>query len=220
MLKDNQNNTYTISFDFYGNMYIENISDNKIYQVNIDGRNKPYLERGDYSIIDNLKQVKRKTFKLFDKNVCLKTKLQEKLKEDKFDFDAYDPEDDEEYVDYYPEDDDHIDDNIDSDSDGIIDEDLINKYGENNLQFSFWGNDDIKIHQRENGDIMSLYDTYIYDQYQNLIFKSCAKNDSSVYRMKIDNSTNSIIFRPIGFQEIIYKLLLDENNELIINQKI
>lgn len=138
---DKQTSKYKYSFDFYGNLYIEDMETKRVYQVDINGRNTPCLEIGNYNIIENDKKVKRKTFKLFDKQMSLKNKLKEKLKEETFDFDVYDPEDDEEYSDYYPEDNDHINNESDSDSDSdeIIDEEEVQRYGENNKPYSFWG---------------------------------------------------------------------------------
>lgn len=224
-----------LSFDIYGNLYIytNNKKDSKTYQVNISGKNEIYLESNNYEIL-NKYDGKLNTFMLLDKNNSLKTKiknlkiernsenLDDNLDHDETEYDSeeeYDLEGDKIKQDYYPEDNDHLDNNNDNDNDSdgteIYDEDNIKMYGQSNLQFSFWTQNienDIDINERVNGDIMALYDTYIYDNNDNLIFKSSSRDASSIYRIKI-YQRGDIFFRPIGYKEMKYKII-NENDVL------
>lgn len=217
------NNTYDLSFDPYGNLYIT-YSD-KIFQVLIDGKNYPLCEIGTYNIISKY-NTNLRHFKLLDKHNSLRSKIQKKIDQLENDSENDDEDDDDENSDeeyyksikpnYYPEDEDHIDsdDEDNEDDDPIIDEDNLNKYGVDNITFNFYGNQTIcDINCREDGDIMALYDVYLYDNNNNLVFKSISSDNSSIYRFRI-YSNGDIYFRVIGSMEYKYKLNIENENNL------
>jgi hypothetical protein len=179
----------TITFDVYGNLYI-----NDTYQLNVDGCNIPYLESGEYNILDNKSKVK--ISKITEERFLLKEKVRDTLKLD-------DNSSEEDEIDYYPENNEQYDQSSESEE---INEDIIKKYGEHNIPFNFgnsaFGDDIIK--ERNNGDIMALYDTYLYDN-NNLVFKSNSNDNSSIYVLKIWTD-GSILFRPIGYKEAKYRV--------------
>ncbi|MCJ7637223.1 MAG: hypothetical protein MUO21_07005 [Nitrososphaeraceae archaeon] len=209
---------FDISFDVYGNLYFSHNQINNTYQLNIDGKNKITLDQGDYPIIEHYKKIYR--IQHLDEN-SLKSKIRKEEDEhdDEHDYDEDEDADSDEINNsnkYYPEDDDHVPiDDIDEQEQELeyIDEDSINQYGENNHQFTFWTSelnyDSIKIYKRKDGDIMSLYDTYIYDVNNRLIFKSNSLDGSSIYRLRIF-PTGELFFRPIGYTE--EKYILNANN--------
>ena len=212
----------TISFDIYGSLYLhDDINPNKSYQLNISGKNVPYFDFGNYDII-NKQSNKLGTFTLLDKNNSLKTKIKIKIEKEINDYEEDEYNSDDEYdldgdknEDYYPEDNDHYNnEEINDNSEDEINEENIKLYGYDNHKFIFWNNlNDIQvsIFDRKDCDVMSLYDTYIYDN-DRLIFKSNSPDNSSIYRFRIinndDNST--IYYRPIGYSEQKLELILDE----------
>jgi hypothetical protein len=208
---NNTNQIFQQSFDLYGNFYLHDKNDKiNAYQLNISNNNIPYFEYGNYEIID--KKTKINTFKILDEN-----SLKNKVNDDNLL--NIDDEDNNNY-DYYPEDENLMDneDSIINEQD-LLDEENIKNYGINNLKFDFWNNSfnkDIMIFDRKNGDIMALYDIYIYEN-NHLIFKSNASDKSSIYRICIYDS--EIVFRPIGYPTINYTLKF-ENNDINFIKKI
>lgn len=208
---------FNISFDLYGNLYFFN--DKNTYQVNIDGRNNVVLDRGDYPVIDGSANVYK--IKHLDEN-SLKNKIRTENQDNEEHSDG-DEEDEIERNDYtyYPEDSDHL--HIDDPNmyqQEYINEDIINQYGEHNLPFVFWEPDgldltQIKITNRQDCDIMALYDTYIYDVNNRLMFKSHSPDNSSIYVIRI-YPTGELYFRPIGNTEKKYILNTNEIGELKI----
>jgi len=211
--------TYNYSFDPFGNLYILNTSNNDIYQVYISGQNVPYLVKGNYNIINKYTNTKNLT--LQDKQNALRTKIQKKLEKQR-DEEAFDSDDeyyldneDDSKIDYYPEDNDYYSDSEEEDDEEenstnkhkqlqLIDEENINSYGERNLEFNFMQNDPtIEINYRIDGEIMALYDTFIYKQ-NKLVFNSHSKDNSSIYRIRIID--NIIHFRLIGYNEEKYNI--------------
>lgn len=206
---------FNISFDPYGGLYFSN--DSHTYQVNIDGRNNLLLEVGDYPVITDYVKPIYKIQNLDEKS------LKQKLKEEEEEREKYnDNSDEQEEEDYYPEDNDYvvIDEPIHKEEELELEvEELDHDYGEHNLKFTFWspGTDQIKVCYRKHGDIMALYDTYIYDQNNQLIFKSNSSDDSSIYRIRI-YPNGEIHFRPIGHSEKKYHLqVLGDEIFLIYN---
>ena len=206
---------FNITFDVYGNLYFSNNS--LTYQVNINNKNQLTLDEGNYPIIDNFNNIYK--IKHLDenslKNRVKQEKEKEKEKEDNGIIDSDEEDEEEENVDYYPEDADHLQIDDPELNQDYIDEDLINQYGEHNLQFTFWEPDittidSIKIHYRQDCDVMALYDTYIYDINNKLIFKSNSPDNSSIYRLKI-YPTGELYFRPIGYSEVKYSLEVINN---------
>lgn len=192
---------FKILFDPFGNMYFdgseyvnhEYFSSNElVYRIDISGNNKPYAERGSYKIIKN-----------YENQLGSFKPLVKKAEED----DSSD-----ENPSYYPENEDHIDDEYDYYVE-MIDEDNIKKYGENNHEFIFskLGNTVPEIHYREDGDIMALYDVYLYDD--NLIFKSISPDNSTIFRFRVYR--DEIYFRPIGEPEKKYILHINSEGELV-----
>ncbi|ARF09648.1 hypothetical protein Indivirus_2_27 [Indivirus ILV1] len=191
---------YNITFDLYGSLYFSN--NTHTYQVNVDGKNNVNLESGDYPIIVESKNIYK--LKYLDEN-----SLKNKIRNDDNDEDD-DNNDGDLLQQYYPEDIDHMNNDDPIIEQQYINEDMINLYGEHNLLFNFWepeGSDtnQIKIHNRKDCDIMALYDTYIYDSNNRLIFKSHSPDDSSIYRIRI-YPTGELYFRPIGYSERKYIL--------------
>lgn len=220
---DHQLKMLTISFDLYGNLYFhENNDQLKAYQLNISGRNIPHLHFGDYEIITKYSE-KIKTFSVLDKNNSLKAKIKFKIEKEQNEYEEFEYNSDDDYdldgdnkVDYYPEDNDHLnneDSNDDSNDIDIMDEENIKLYGQNNRKFTFWNNtfdNLIPIFDRNDGDIMALYDVYIYNN-DKLVFKSNSPDNTSIYRFRINISNGDIYFRPVGYPEKQFTLNL--NNE-------
>ena len=213
------------SFDFYGNLYFTSTGD-KSYQVNIDGKNNLFLEEGIYKILSN-EEINRKGLVVTKGMDSLSNKIlteNENCDNEDNEYNPYSDEDNEkEENDYYPEEDDYyLSDESDSETYDLIYEDIEKKFGNHNKRFNFFSirknlDDDELINSREHGDVCALYDTYIYD-HNMLCFKSSAQNNDSCYRIKLYSNGN-IIFRPIGYSEQNYKLILD-NDDNIVLQKI
>lgn len=202
-----------ISFDLYGNLYFS--FDDQVFQITVNKINMPIGETGDYSIIDD-EHPKLNKFKLLDEETSLKAKVK-KHKE------IIEHGSDEEYdsdgeiidnTDYYEEDKFVIDENDDdnnSDSEKenevIVYENKLYNFGNDNYKFHFSsiGSFDFKINNRLNGDISSLYDTYIYDNDNHLCFKTNGQNNEVMYRLKLFQNGNCV-FRSIGCANINYKI--------------
>lgn len=207
-----------IGFDSYGNVYLYFDSLDKAYQLNVNGKNIPYLEPGQYNIIKRSNK-NIGTFTILDSETSLKSKVDKHLEEEH----AYDSDDDydldgDNISDYYPEDSTYLHNDDLQHDDELIDENMLNAYGDDNLKFNFWSfskDEQISIYDIENEDIMALYDTYIYDNGQ-LIFKSNSKNGNSIYRLCI-HLDGTILFRPIGYTERIFNILINSDNTITLN---
>ena len=213
---------FNISFDKFGNMYLENNEFSGSYQVNIDGKNVPYTVNDTFKIIQkNVSKIGK--IKLLDNHRSLKDKVHTELEENRLKLDDFNINDNDllNEPDYFPEDNDHIN-IIDEDEDDdntqcykeIFDEDNVNKYGIDNLEFLFWGYNDISVNYREDGDISSLYDTYVYGKGNTLIFKSNSKDENSIFRLMVYQN-GDIHFRPISENAKIYHMSINDKNELI-----
>ena len=211
---------FSINLDVYGNLYFSHNKTNITYQLNIDGKNRITLDKGEYKILEPYNKIYKT--KQLDEN-SLKKKVKNDLEENSGSESGSGSEDSDSK--YYPEDADFIDEEIIEENSKeeekkIIDEDLINKYGENNLQFTFWqplatDTNNINIFFREGEEIMALYDTYIYDINNQLLFKSNSPDSSSIYRLRIFPS-GEIYFRPIGYSEQRYILEVANYDDSVI----
>jgi len=191
---DSTQNTLPLSFDLYGNVYIG--SD---YQLNVTGKNEPYLEKGDYFVIDNINKKIKKNQLIFQTHL-----LKDKIKEQT---DEYNSDEESDEIDYYPE---NTQEYIDSDSEECIDGDNQSIYGHSNIPFNFWHNfTENIVTEKNDGDVMALYDVYVYDNVQ-LLFKSVSKDNSSIYIVKIHTDGN-LFFRPIGSKETKHRVQMNNN---------
>lgn len=198
-----------ISFDNYGNIYLDDILTGKTYQVNIDGRNNLFFEEGSYptqksvAIVSKLHSEPDQSLK----NI-VRTHVPDDM-EEAFDEDFLNQEEfykhleEEKYC--------YEDKNSDSE-----DELTTNTFDEEewNSKFRFSTiNEEYKptVENRENEDICALYDTFVNHDGQ-IVFKSSAVNYYSPYRINILTS-GKLIFRPVGSAEKHYKL---ERNHLNI----
>jgi len=207
--KDNEFIKSDITFDLYGNLYI---TINKlIYQININGKNQPCAESGDYHIIDDTNSNINK-FTLLDKDTSLKSNvIKNKNMEDYGSDEEYDSDGEPiDKNDYYEEDKYVLDDEpTEEDDNKSVDS------NDDNQKFLFsYVNPScqLKINNRYNGDIMSLYDTYLYDDNM-LCFKSNAPHNQILYRIKLFSNGNFSL-RSIGDQDILYRLELVHSNDV------
>lgn len=184
-----------IHIDTHGNLYFEIENNdpltsnypNFIYQLNVDKNNEPYLDIGDYDIIDN----KDEQIPKFHVGTIVKS--------EKFVNDRYFPEDNGHTItDKAP----HLDPDEDLDEDS---------------QFIFYQKENnITINDRNFGDINALYDIFIYDDNDScsgpqLIFQSKLQNEICLYRVILYTS-GKFFFRAIGcFVENKYKLEIKNN---------
>lgn len=197
----------SINFDIYGNLYFSNDQGN--YKILINKNNNLTLEKGDYKIIGHYNEP---IYKI--QNLDKKNSLRYKIDEERYEYEN-DSEEEEE-IDYYNEDDAYVaidEPNLEDFEMDDVDKNTFYDYGENNLKFIFWApndQDQIKVYRKQDENIMALYDTYIYDQKNELIFKSNSPDDTSIYRIKI-YPTGEIFFRPIGNTDKKYSLKMLEN---------
>lgn len=203
-----------VEFDTYGNLYFLN-DEGSCYQLNIDGKNNPFLDPGSYKIVQpfienpNINHMNPVT------SDTLKGKtLYDLAKEKNIDEDVVD-----DLMSYFPEESEYIEyKNTNSDDliDELIDEDNVTMFGEYNRPFLFSENipNSVPVRSREYGDVAALYDTYVYDLEGLLKFKSSSSFDNSVYRLRVFEE-GRIFFRPIGETEKEYKIM-DENGQLSI----
>lgn len=241
LTEDNRNIHINLSFDLYGNLYFDvtNIKNHEYFdkpltysslQINIDGRNNLYADDGEYTIIDS-KNDKLSKFQLVEDHNLLHKKTKKELEiqglndkeNNEYDYDVFDEYDvdqdnldpEEEMLKYFPERAEfymveH------ADSDHMIDEDNINNYGYHNTKFNFShlsSDVNVPIYNRENGDITSLYDTYVY-QDGILCFNSSSKEEESIYTIKIYDD-GIICLRPNGSYEQKYKITFTKNGNVL-----
>lgn len=201
---DNKEINSEVSLDINGNCYIT-VQD-VIYQVNVDGKNKLVFETGDYSILE---EPKVKLSKITASEQLLKRKVVEKLKNiDEEELqnleDDIDNVNEKTYEDvYFKEDNDYYEEEV---NDNLSDD----------VYFEFLSNDlktNLKIHDRENGDIVALYETLIYDRNGLLSMKSKLIGEIPIYRLLV--YPDKIKFRPIG-NENDQAFLLYLNSEGIL----
>lgn len=169
-----------ISFDINGNTYIT-INDID-YQLCIDGKNNPYLDKADYSII---KQSNIDVGTIVDESMFNGNKKEDLTSIIDPDFDDNDSD---------------AEDYDDSNFCGVVHEKYLPE--ENGYLFSiptddfmtskFYfcqnGSHDIKINERNNGDILSLYDTFLYNGNQDngvCIFRTKLVGEPPLYAIRI-----------------------------------
>lgn len=182
-----------VHIDTHGNLYLE--LDKKLYQLNIDKNNDPYLDGGDYSVITTETFEKPNVGEILPRS------------------------DDAPHVNnkYFPEDAQYqmkttyeYHDEMDDVSHFVFHKKCVN--------FN-------EICERENGDIDALYDTYIYDnmkdpdgkQHTQLVFLSKLCDEVCAYRTILYTNGN-FYFRAIGcVVEKKYKIIIDDNNIMIVH---
>lgn len=180
--------------------YINNL--NSLYQINVNNRDEPYFEKGEFKIINDDKSQQINLLDIIAKS--------DNSNEDD---DKSDEEDEIKEVeeDYFPENKKYIIDNKNVHGDDNSDEYNDNLEGD---EFLFAGNDNINVNEREFGDTKALYDTIVYDQNFTVCFKTCA--DSYIlYRLNIYYD-GRIIMRPICGIDKHYRVYLNQQGELYL----
>lgn len=177
-----------ISFDYYGNLYLDN------YQVNVDGKNNLILEKaGDIIDDDYLQPVKTGSFAIKEKNILQETIDKEiEDEENEVEHDFYDEE--------------AVYEVTELDSEGPIYEDIEKKHGEHNKPFIFdklHDNMTFSIDNRLYGDVCALYDTFIY-QDGIMIFIARSKTNTSIYRLSINLDDGTITMKMIDYANKVY----------------
>jgi hypothetical protein len=197
-----------IEIDNYGNVYF--IKGTKIFQANINHNNELYLDEGEYILLTDINDINNNNDnndinntnnnkKINDLILADNTTLKGKTITDILLNDTNIEENSiNTFLKFYPEELQYIEyNNSDNENDtDIIDEDNINQFGQYNRPFIFSStnnenNENIKIVNRQFGDVSALYDTYIYDTNNKLI-----------------------CFRPIGHHEIKYILEVDPDDNI------
>lgn len=227
-LENNSFITGKLSFDIYGNLYIDvtnndittylidsqNIKYPLVYQISVDNKNNPIADQGDYSIISDI-EPKFGQLHIYNDGFSLRKKTLNTLDEEEKE--NNDCENDNKY---YKEEQEYFENNDSYDNeDYIVNEDIYKQYGSDNKPFIFSSLDSttkITIQDRINGDICSLYDTYIYKD-NNLCFKSGSFDNSSLYRIKL-HTDGKLYFRQIIEQDTEYKTILLKSGELIFKK--
>lgn len=197
-----------IKYDVYGNLYFDssklNISSIFCHQICVDNKNGLYLESDGIAINNNDQVLLIDKIELYNDSL-LKKKIIDEQNNDTLLY-----EDNEYILNKKDDDEEEYDEWNDSYGDSVIDEDNVNLYGKDNIKFDFMQSGLKKCFVGIKEDIMALYDSYIYDN-DSIIFCGKSQNNSSIYRINIKK--DKIIFRPIGFSEKIYRLVI--NNEKI-----
>jgi hypothetical protein len=201
-------------FDTDGNLYIK--FNGNYYDIIIQGNNTLLCEKIKLNQIIKSKNIKSGQFKLTSSMNSLKGKVfKEYLKDmDKLKTEDYEIEETEDEFDrinkFFPEDFEYFEsydksDNIDDEKEEYFI--FLSDVSKNNILNIIEGNDGI-----------ALYESLLYNKdlsSGDLIFKSKLINGVPIYRLRLYES-GDIAFRPIGDQEQYYKLLMDENNNLIL----
>lgn len=199
-------------FDKYGNLFF--LFNGSTYSVEVNGKNQPFLDKCDIKLEDlENSKVNFNKIQLYEDG----HKLQKRLMDEVGDEEDYDS--DGEYIgdiDYLPEQDIIMDgDPNDSDQDyAIIDEDIINQYGADNLPFKFLCRDPTNPHNftvKKGYDVCALYDIYVYID-EKLVLLSCSQTNSNTYIMHIVDNKD-IHFRSVDSAGDDYKLCV-KNDEL------
>jgi len=203
-----------LNFDICGNAYLK-VNENNIYQINIDNKDEIYLEKGRYDILDTIKLSIEK----LNQNV---------ESDDEEFFDGIENiSDDEEYNDSYikakrEEEKEMLIESDDEDEETQTvklfpeDEKYEKQKSTNKKKFTFasYTSECIDVNVRKYGDIKALYDTIVYDEKCNIIFKTFA-DDFIMYRLNIYYD-GRLVFRPIGGTNLHYAVSFDSNNEIIL----
>ncbi|AYV78239.1 MAG: hypothetical protein Edafosvirus7_31 [Edafosvirus sp.] len=215
ILKDNvESQMGQISFDKNGNVYID--VNNSTYQINVDRNHKPYCDKGNYEIKKLETQPKigklvptNSKYSLKGKTIQKIEKDKQELLDDELDNENENNQENHERI-YFHEDSQYFED-IELDPNEDDDEEM-NEY------FSFSSNNmEIPINERENGDILALYDTLIFnDERICLKTKLLLGSDDIVplYRLQM-YASGKCFFRPIGDKDTQYYLKINQNDELL-----
>jgi len=184
----NNNIEGKIYFNSYGNIYIE--LNKNTYKIYIDKNNVPYGENVNDKFSKPYNNIQK--FILRNDNM-LSRKIKGIIS-----------------INCFREDDEYIDINKNNDS-YMINEDVTDMYGMQNIEFNFTKldshNKEINVYQYE--DVCALYDTYLYENGK-LIFVSKSYNNSSLFRINIHNN-GYIYIRSIGDEDRKYNLEYREN---------
>ncbi len=198
---DNELVNLTVFLDSNGNLYLSKEGNtDKIFQINVDNKNGIYCDLGNYDVIAGGKQMINQLVFYEDK---------ENLNGNNDDNNDNNDDNDEKPENYFPEDNNYeeiYDDVIDSDEKDGDDDDG---------KFLFFASDekiDMQINNRNNGDILALYETLIYDNYK-LIFKTTQTKMPIIYRLFL-YKTGTCEFRPIGYKSTKYKIIIDKNDDI------
>lgn len=195
---DGTDSIVRVSFDNFGNLYFE--SSEEVYQININSEGAPTAEPGDYSI----KEIDTKEVSNFQP---IHNKLESRAKEE-LDRDIYFYFKEEKEF-YEEEEEDSGESNRSLE---FQDDDLLEKFGEDNLEFKFSAINpkyQPPIHSRTNGEVSSLYETFLYSD-EKLCFKSCSKDNSALYRINL-HLTGSFWIRAFGNRERLYEVVKTES---------
>lgn len=185
----------SICFDVNGNLYISD--DTGIYQVNINCKNQPELEPGDYSIINS---TNVSCGRIIDTSAF---ELNEKA-------DEIEPEDE-----YFSDDCIEDDQLMISTTEQFLPEEKgylfsINDNPLLNEQFCFSKvdtNDGIHINNRQYGDTLALYDTYVYNDDNHITVRSKLIGDVPLYVIRVypDRLEFRHTYEPGMIRKYIYK---------------
>lgn len=195
-----------VSFDKNGNVYIDiskHYKSNNILQICVDGQNKPYCDPGDYSILNDAEHV---FGNMFNSNE------EEKIKVDESDTDDEEPISGVKY------------DPICNISETYYYEEKGTYYNlkdkhDDDSKFHFCtlsSDDEIPVMDRLNGDILALYDTFLYKDGNN-IFRSKLVGEVPLYILKL-HETGEVYFRNICNKNIEkeYRFVIDKEDNLQI----
>lgn len=209
---DNGTMSAKINFDDSGNLYFEFSHNDEfkdkeftLYQVDIDGKGDMILDLADYKIIDSKKHLFGKIHQ--DKSKTSKSHVLM----DKEDSDADDENDDDEdpygsvSEKYYPE------------EKGYFYSIPTENYHQSSFHFCQTSDIVIPVNTRTNGDVLALYDTHIYDDSSNLVFRSKLLGEPPLYIVKVHQNGN-VTYREIcnvdGCKH--YSLFVDKDNNVTL----
>ena len=171
-----------IKFDDHGNLYFE-LGSNDIfkdkelttYQVDIDGKGDLVIDLSDYKILDvdssssNLGRIHVDKTKKTDAHEFMDKEDSDAEDEGAEDVDPYGSVDEK----YYPE------------EKGYFYSIPTDDYIQSRFFFCQSHNNIIPINKRNNGDVLALYDTHLYDDSNNLSFRSKLLGEPPLYIVKI-----------------------------------
>ena len=181
----NDLNKIPLSVDDNGNLYFTH--NDITSQVNIDNKNNIYLDADDYTILTKL-NIPQNKFKVHE---------MEETEEDENNDDD----------DYFPE-----DANIEEINNDQSEE--LDMSEQEEYFMIYYKKNPIDVWSRRNGDILSLYETYVYDD--DLLFKTKHVNATPSYRLFVYKN-GQIEFRPTGYPSKKYKLDISNNILKLIN---
>ncbi len=215
---------FKISFDMYGNLYFDGTHcDSCVYQISVNSKGELVAETGDYTILNDV-DVDLKAIHLYEQGHKLRKKTLQNLEDEEIAQEraTEDGHEDELESKYYIEEQEYFqdDDNFSDDQNtAIVDEENEKKFGHINKPFIFSSQNSacvIPVYNRNNGDICSLYDVYIYKA-NRIGFKSGSADDSSIYRIKLFDDGN-FYFREVVNQDTKYKASLSNSGELVFTK--